>query len=545
MQKNILPIAFLVVLATVRLSAQLPSVQEVYTIFQAKCVSCHDHASPEAGLDLEGSGAGAYQRAVNVAQNLTNVTPVNAYAAGKGLKRIYPGRPDRSFLFRKINAGMEPTIAALHAEEGVSMPSYPGTALTSIEKEIIRQWILYGAKTSGTQFDKTVVENFYNLGGEKAFPDGPPPAPAPGTGFQIKMGPFYLAPSGEVEYYQKYELQLPENVEVNRLALQMSGYSHHFIVYNFTDNGAAVIPHGLRLDANHSDINLVAAVQEQTELQLPATTAFKWDKNIVLDLNSHYINYSAAFPYQCEAYLNVYTQPAGTAEQEMYAALLVNPFIPVPNNGNLTTHTQAQYQFGADSIYIWGLMGHTHKYGRSYKVWKRQPNGQKGELIYDASCPLGTPGCSSQYFDYRHIPLRYWEPLLPVKWGNGIIHEASWVNEGPTPVNFGPTSDDEMMVLIAFYTLEPVTVDADEPADNQQLRPIRVAPNPARDVATFTLPESVQQVQSLRFFNMTGQTVMERHNLTGPTFDIDLGQLSPGIYFFDADGQTGKISVVR
>lgn len=545
MRKHTLPLVFLFVVVSSRLCAQLPSVQEVYIIFQAKCASCHDHASPEAGLDLEGSGANAYQRAVNVAQNLTNVAPLNAHALAGGLKRVYPGRPDRSFLFRKINAGLEPTVAALHPEEGAIMPNSPGANLTGIEKEIIRQWILYGAKTSGTQFDKTVVENFYNLGGEKAFPDGPPPAPAPGEGFQVKMGPFYLAPSGEVEYYQKYELQLPENVEVNRLTLQMSGYSHHFIVYNFTGNGAAVIPHGLRLDANHNDINLVAAVQEQTDLKLPATTAFKWDKNIVLDLNSHYINYSAAFPYQCEAYLNVYTQPSGTAEQEMYAALLVNPFIPIPNNGNLITHSQAQYQFGADSIYIWGLMGHTHKYGRSYKAWRRQPNGQKGELIYDASCPFGTPGCPSQYFDYRHIPLRYWEPLLPLKWGDGLIHEATWVNEGPTAVNFGPTSDDEMMVLIAFYTLNPVTVDADEPWSDKEGKAIRVSPNPAREAATFALPEGMPEVRLLRIFNASGQIALERREIGGPSFDLDLAGLAPGIYFYNADGQTGKISIIR
>lgn len=540
MQKHI--VLYPLLFAAIHMKAQLPSVQEVYQVFQAKCISCHDHASPEGGLDLEGSGATAYLRAVNVAQNLTNVNPSNAYALDKGLKRVYPGRPDRSFLFRKINGGFEPTIAALHQDEGAAMPNYPGTPLTDAEKEIVRQWILYGAKTAGVQFNKPVVEAFYNTGGEKSFPDGPPPAPAPGEGFQIKMGPFYLAPGTEVEYYQKYELELPADVEVNRLALQMSGYSHHFIVYNFTGNGDDAVPHGLRLDANHNDINLVAAVQEQTDLKLPATTAFRWGNDIVLDLNSHYINYSAAFPYQCEAYLNVYTQPSGTAEQEMFAALLVNPFIPIPNNGNVITHTKPEFQFGADSIYVWGLMGHTHKYGRSYKVWKRLPNGQKGEMIYDASCPFGIPGCSSQYFDYRHIPLRYWEPLLPIKWGDGIIHEASWVNEGPVAVNFGPTSDDEMMVLIAFYTLDPVTVGSAEPDSEVAEKQILVVPNPAYGSAVFYLP-GVSEVRQFRLFDLAGREVLHRDGIAGNSFEIGFGDLSPGIYLFHADGRTGKLVV--
>ncbi|MFN0176508.1 MAG: T9SS type A sorting domain-containing protein [Saprospiraceae bacterium] len=525
------------------LSAQttLPSVQEVYKIFQNKCVTCHDHTSPEANLDLEGTGITELHRAQNVASKLVNVNPSNANALVNGYKRVYPGRADKSFLFKKINNGLEASIPALHAQEGSTMPAYPGTALTDAEKEIIRQWILYGAKTTGSQFDKTLVETFYNVGGEKSFPDGPPPGPAPGEGFQLKMGPFFLAPDSEVEYYQKWEMNLPNNVEVNGLDFKISPFSHHFLLYNFTGTGAASIPAGLRIDANHDQINLLAAVQEATDLRLPNKTAFKWDNNIVLDFNSHYINYSLSQPYQCEAYINVYTQSPGTAEQEMFATLLVNPNIPIPNSGDLITHTRSEFQFGADSLYIWGLMGHTHKYGRGYKVWKRLVNGQKGDLIYDASCPMGIPGCPTPWYDYQHIPIRYWEPSLPVKWSQGIIHEAKWVNEGPTSVNFGPTSDDEMMVLIAFYTEQPITVGTNDPGSQLLGNQTLVSPNPTSGNVTFTLPGGVESVRTFRLFNITGQEVLRRTDILGQSFELDLSRLAPGVYFFDADGRRGKL----
>jgi mono/diheme cytochrome c family protein len=519
----------------------LPSVQEVYKIFQAKCASCHDHASPEGNLDLQGSGGTELQRAVAVAGNLNAVPPNNAYALSKGYKRVYPGRPDRSFLFRKINGDLEPTIAALHANEGQPMPAYPGEALSNAEKEIIRQWILYGAKTSGTQFDKAVVESFHTTGGGRAFPDGPPPAPAPGEGFQVKMGPFYLAPDGEVEYYQKYELDLPADVEVNRVDFKISGYSHHFIAYNFTGNGAAAIPHGLRTNANHSNINLVAAVQEATDLRLPNATAFKWANDIVLDLNSHYINYSLTQPYQCEAYVNVYTQPTGTAEQEMFATLLVKPDIFIPNNGNPISASQAVFQPSVDSIYVWGLMGHTHQYGTGYKVWKRMPNGQKGELLYDAACGGGVPGCATPWFDYQHIPIRYWEPLLPIRWGHGIIHEANWLNDGPEPVFFGPTSDDEMMVLIAFYTLQPITVSTDNGAQPGRPSP-QVLPNPAHGHCLVRVPGQ-QSIRQFRLFDALGRVLQQYADLPGDTVELPLTGLAPGLYWFELDGQTGKILV--
>lgn len=96
--------------------AQTASVVEVHRIFQNKCVSCHGGATPAAGLDLQGTGATELGRAQNVAGKLVNINPGNTYALSAGQKRVYPGRPDRSFLFKKINAGLEPTIPSLLAQ---------------------------------------------------------------------------------------------------------------------------------------------------------------------------------------------------------------------------------------------------------------------------------------------------------------------------------------------------------------------------------------------------------------------------------------------
>ncbi|MCB0579500.1 MAG: c-type cytochrome, partial [Phaeodactylibacter sp.] len=194
---------------TASLNAQTTSTTlRAYRIFQEKCVQCHDHASPEAGLDLEEEGATETTRAFKVRANLFNVTPANQASAAKGHKYLYPGRVDKSLLFRKINQGLEPTLG-LDAGENQSMPPYGQPQLTDVEKELIRQWILYAAPLNSTVVDETLLEAYYGGAAQMAFPDGPPPAPAEGEGFQIKMGPFYVEPGGEVEYYQKYELDLP------------------------------------------------------------------------------------------------------------------------------------------------------------------------------------------------------------------------------------------------------------------------------------------------------------------------------------------------
>ncbi|GJM35599.1 MAG: hypothetical protein DHS20C18_46000 [Saprospiraceae bacterium] len=508
----------------------------VYQIFQEKCVSCHSNANPAAGLDLEGTGSTETERLLSVHAGLNNVTPSDETAVSNGYKRVYPGRIDQSYLFHKISNGLEATIEnpGPHPEDNEE--------LTDVEKEMIRQWILYGAKSNGSQVvDESLLLDFYNGNAMRSYPDGPPPAPAAGEGFQIKMGPFYIEPGSEIEYFQKYQLDLLANVDVNRVEVKIAPFSHHFILYNFNAGGSNSIPDGLRLNADHSNISLVAAVQEETDLRLPEGTAFIWENNMVLDLNTHYINYSATNVYQAEAYVNVYTQPAGTAAQEMFTQLLPNPNIYIPNNGNPITATQhINLNFG--EVFIWGLMGHTHKYGTGYKVFKRLPGGVAGELIYDASCPQGVPGCISPYYDYQHIPMRYFEPLRPttINYQNGLIHEASWVNDGPESVAWGPTSADEMMVMVIMYTEDTTGIVSGINDLPHPINQVQVFPNPVHNKGTISVPIGINQI-SFRLFDATGKQVHYLPDVTAAGFSFERGNLPSGMYFFQVQDSEGRI----
>lgn len=527
------------------LVAQEATSVEVYNILQTKCATCHSGGDAPAGLDLQGTGATLPAQMQDVYTTLYNQAPANAAAAAKGDAYIYPGRADRSFLFRKINGTLESTIHLDPDEEGQSMPPYGQPTLTEVEKELIRQWILYGAPASGTVVDREVLETYYSGMSQASFPDGPPPAPAPEEGFQFKMGPFYLAPGEELEYFQKYELELPEEIEVSRMDMKIGTYSHHFIMYNFGPGGDASIADGFRLEPFHNDVKLVAAIQETTDLVLPENTAFRWDEGVVADLNSHYINYSATLVYQAEVYVNVYTQSVGTAAQEMFTDLLVNGNIPIPNNESTVTHTQVvNPNFG--EIYLWGLMGHTHQYGTSYKAWRRA-DFEPTEMIYDASCPRGEPGCISPYFDYRHIPIRYFEPLEPLRmnFANGLVHEAKWVNDGPVPVNFGPTSDDEMMVMVIMYTEDSTGVQV-VPTHELVAEPdvLNISPTPATDWVQVQSPDYINDGTFL-LFDATGKQVLQQ-SVSGTRFLVERGAWPSGVYWYklqtaDAKYYTGKI----
>ena len=481
--------------------AQTATALAIYNVMQQKCVSCHSGTTPSGNLKLDGSASAVYTA-------LYMKTPTNATAAAAGDKLIYPGRLDKSYFFRKINMGFEPYAPSLRPNEGNAMPNNGGTGFTNEEKELVRQWILFGAPSAGEVVPPARIADYYQNGGLQAFPNGAPPAPAPGEGFQIKMGPFLLAPNGqpgsEAEYFQKWETFLPANTEVDRINNFMSGYSHHYIMYKYGANPTS-LTHGLRPNANHSDVTLVEAVQEATDLRLPATTAFFWNSNVVLDLNTHYINYSNTKTYLAEVYANVYTKPSGSAQQQMYSSLIPKTDIYIPNDQNPHSFSQSYTFGGLPNIYLWSLMGHTHKYGTDYKIYRRQANGTQGEMLYDAQCPNGIPGCGAPYFDYQHIPLRTYEPLNPLNMTTGFIHTASYLNDGPAPVGFGATSNDEMMVMILMYTLAPLAVGTEQAVTQKGF--VKVYPNPAATEFTLELDDS--EDQTLRLETMTGQLVKQ------------------------------------
>ena len=541
-------------------NAQAQLSLEVYNIFQDKCVSCHNNATPEAGLDLEGTGANLTAKMLDVYGNVVGKTPnQNAHAIAEGYEYVYKGRPDLSYLFRKINGNLEPTITLDTSVEGQQMPAYPSSQLTDVEKEMIRQWILLGAPLQDSDAElptayvnqiPTLIDNYYNGNGLASFPDGAPAAPAPEEGFQVKMGPFYLNPAGqnfsEMELFQKYALDLPANVDVNRIDMKISTSSHHFIIYNFPFAPIANnVKPGFRTYPDHTAISLSAAVQEATDLVLPEGTAFRWDDDMILDLNTHYINYDASNTYQAEVYFNVYTQPSGTAVQEMRTDLIVNDQIYIPNNGNSTTFEQAVVDNGGE-IFLWGMMGHTHQWGTDYKVYLRNSNGSKGEMIYDAACTAdGAPDCAAPYFDYQHIPIRYFENLYPLNLNPGFIHEASYVNTGPTNVGWGSTSDDEMMVLVLMFTTDTTglnletTTSLNSPKDLQQ--DVHVFPNPVNESATVVLAEGMRDVRFM-LYNSMGQEVQRIENIAAPTFTFEKGDLPKGIYLFRVEDAEGKFS---
>lgn len=519
----------------------------VYNIAQTRCTNgaCHNSTNLAGGLDLQGTG---FNPAADVYANIYNIAASNPTALAKNNKLIYPGDPYRSFIFRLIGKSISGDIALDETED-------PGNAhrnlqMPDVEKETIRQWILYGAPATGEVVSHNMLEEFYAGNGVWSIdPQTPPAAPDPSEGFQIHVGPIFVpawtgSSQPNLEYMTKYDALLPAGIEINRTQVFLGNSSHHFIVYKFNDNNTiANTQYGFR-PVFFSGVDMVVAYQGSASDLLPQGTAFRWQQGTVLNFNPHVTNYSTTNIVASDIYFNVYTQPYGTAAQEMKSQLLPNFNINIPGDGVEHTYETALYSpiplpFFPANMHIWKMSSHTHQRATDFDVWLRNSNGTKGEQIYDAKRWNGVPTCEEIPYDYQHPPSRVFSPFLNLSINTGIIHRASYVNCSSCPsVSWGETTNDEMMITGVLYvenTDGVVFPDASvcyeqevgmTQPDFATTEPLLLAfaPNPMHQNGVLQIYSQSNSTATLQIFDLQGKLYRTMSNLA-----IETGANSVGI----------------
>ena len=173
----------------------------VYTLLQANCSGSACHGGTNANIfNVDTTMSVVYSQ-------LVGVSPTNPAALAKGDKLVDAGYPSRSFLLRKMAHGLSSDLNLNQPSEGLDMPS----GLPQLKKEeieLVRQWILFGADDTGTAIDPTVLVDFYNGQGMTISQIPVPTPPNPNDGMQLHVGPYFLRPGGEREFFHKYFLTI-------------------------------------------------------------------------------------------------------------------------------------------------------------------------------------------------------------------------------------------------------------------------------------------------------------------------------------------------
>jgi len=536
MMKKILSALLVASLPTI-VSAQ-STLQSVSNIFQANCtVGCHSGGSPSANLDLSGNPAALITA-------LVGVTPINPAAAAKGRKLVDPGYPHNSFLLYKCGYNAWDNQFEREIAEGGVMPvNQP--LLEKEEVELMRQWILYGAKQSGTQVSPQKLFDYYNVNGMARIEK--PTAPAPSEGFQMHMGPFFLNPGEEIEFYKKEVVGNADVENITKFEAIFNDESHHFLLFEFEPGTSQSEAEGLRpvtVQNAFQNPYMVGWVDPDIT-ELPYGTAYKINENAVIDLNYHIINYASNGDsvLAAEAYINYYSDNTTPDLIEMESELAINVQIFIPNNGQEVSFTNVYRDASSqDSLYIWFLSSHTHKYGTDYDIYKRNSDGSQGEQLYEGYYNT-TYDFNQGYYDWEHPGNLYLDQvygeLIPIAEKDGIIQVAKFqipgsANETAPFINFGLTTDDEMMLSFLQYTRQRVPSAPVEPngisESSKASSFMSIYPNPTNGASfiKFSLKESAN-VQ-LTVFNSLGQEVNQ----------VYAGSMAAGQASFEFDASAGS-----
>ncbi|MCF8465580.1 MAG: T9SS type A sorting domain-containing protein [Flavobacteriales bacterium] len=533
--------ALLVASLPTLVSAQ-STLESISTIFQANCtVGCHSGGNPSANLDLSGNSS-------ELMAALVDVVPVNPAAAAKGRKLVDPGYPHNSFLLYKCAYNAWDDQFEREVAEGGAMPvNQP--SLEKEEVELIRQWILYGAKQTGTAVNPQTLFDYYHDNGMARI--AKPAAPDPSEGFQMHMGPFFLEPGEEVEFYKKEKVNNPTEENVIKFEAIFNDESHHFLLFEFDPGTSQSEAEGLRpvtVQNAFQNPYMVGWVDPDVT-ELPYGTAYKINEDAVIDLNYHLINYASNGDsvLAAEAYINYYTDNTNPNMIEMESDLAINLQIFIPNNGNEVSFNNVWRNAGSqDSLYVWFLSSHTHKYGTDYDIYKRNPDGSQGEQLYEGFYNT-TYDFNQGYYDWEHPGNLYCDQgygeLVPIAEKDGIIQVAKYqipgsANETAPFITFGLTTDDEMMLSFIQYTRQRVPENPNGIFDARKNEAsfMSIYPNPTNGTSSikFSLEESANV--RLMVFNSLGQEVNQIYSgsmAAGQAsfeFDTTLGSDPNGLY---------------
>jgi hypothetical protein len=187
--------------------------------------ACHGNATPAGGLDLRPDSA---------YQNLFRVFAAANLAEPE--QRVYPGEQAFSFLYRKLEAGVNGR--PLETGAGAAMPVGAGP-LSPDHLEALRLWIRAGAPETG-DVDEVATLLGCSVGTvPSANKIAPPEAPGVGEGVQFVSGPWTVEANSENEvcfatYYDLGQMPgyLPEDAKAPCEGASFADYDGECFAYN-------------------------------------------------------------------------------------------------------------------------------------------------------------------------------------------------------------------------------------------------------------------------------------------------------------------------
>ncbi|MBI4607209.1 MAG: hypothetical protein HY721_35035 [Planctomycetes bacterium] len=394
-------------------------------IFATSCAqaSCHSRAAAKGGLVLE--GLLAYGQ-------LVEVPPANEAARARGLLRVKPGYPDKSFLYTKLTGDLGP-------EEGERMPDV-GLPLSADEIELVRHWISDGAVPSTPQ---DIV------------------LPEPSGGQQVLVPHFAVLPGTEVQRNFYVKLKNPEPLLVTRIEFLYPPGSHHFNL--FTSDAIS------RPDGHFEDTfdgipfafwGLRASSQRgRLDWRLPPGVAIKLSPFQQTLSQTHFVNAGPQVsPIGGCACVNLHRADAASVSAVLGTMFLQNKNVLLP------PRSETSWDFGVtftrfrwnDTVKAAAATGHFHWRGKTFEIrlWDGLNKNDDGSPRSGEFERMGVENRIFYSGNWSEPPFVVFGddgPELPRGWG--VVYRTTFVNDTDRVIPFGPhvETEEHANAFLYFY----------------------------------------------------------------------------------------------
>ena len=371
-------------------------------------------------------------------KNLIDIEPKNIGAKQDGLKRVKPFKSIESLFYNKLIYDI-----AHHGGKSYGAVMPLGKDLLSVGQiEFVRRWIEAGAPEKGNVADATLLDDttpslpvFNGL-----------PIPAVGTGYQMTLDKFEVAPNFEREFFTRKPLGNTETVYVNRVQISMRPGSHHFILYGFRDqknlapvsqvrdlrnpDGSYSLTTFLQM-SNH--IFNFGGSEVSSDYTFPAGTAVEVPAGTTFDMNSHYYN-KGTKPLSGEVAINLFTTKKENVKNVLKVLDFGNNSLNIP--ANKKTVLTKDFVFDKN-VKVVTLFSHTHKLGEKFEILIKG-GARNGEVVYTST-------------NWEHPEKTDYSPNISLKKGEGLTSRITYNNITGKAVNFGLTTEDEMGIIFGYY----------------------------------------------------------------------------------------------
>jgi hypothetical protein len=280
-------------------------------------------------------------------------------------------------------------------------------------------------------------------GGEGA-PDADPGPDTTGETFSISIGPIMVPPGGENTQCVEKRLTNAEAKWIGKMHTHLNGVSHHMIVYRVASTEETLEPFDCfpfleTLNPDTGSPLMVSQVPEET-LDLPFGVAFGIEPGQMVRLEMHFVNPSdTESMVSGEAVFEVLPD-----EQFAYEAgflFIGNPDIIDMGQGPQTLGpTWFPLPSELTNVKIFGMTGHTHKWGTNVKVEYLTAEDAEAVPVYDFPA-----------WDWEEPPVVTFKPPLEMPYDSGFRFTCEWDNQSGQAINFGESADDEMCFFWAYY----------------------------------------------------------------------------------------------